>query len=101
MVMYQAECPVGKQVRRGVDVTCVFGAEGECCACEAVRGDVWKGGGEDAGFDGHEGPGGRGVVVGVVSSGGGDGYWAGDVPRETGEEGFAGHCLVMVVMSED
>lgn len=64
--MHEAECAAGKEVRRRIDIAGVFGTEGEGCKREAVRGDVWNGGGEDGCFDGVEWPGWRGVIVRMV-----------------------------------
>jgi hypothetical protein len=45
--MHEMKCAAREEVRRGIDVAGVFGAEGERCMREAMRWDVRDGGGED------------------------------------------------------
>lgn len=52
--MHDAQRALGEQVGRGIDVPGVLCAERERRVREAVRGDVARGGGEDAAFDGGE-----------------------------------------------
>ena len=66
--MHQTERPAGKEIRRRIEISRVFGAEMEGGRCEAVYGYVREGGAEDLRLDGGEGAGWGGVVGGVVGA---------------------------------
>lgn len=53
--MHDAQRTTGEEVRGGIDVACIFGAQSEGLEREAVLGYVLCGLREDGGLDGGEG----------------------------------------------